>query len=339
MKLNAAVHDGALGHLPHTAAALQRAGCQGMFFAEISHDPFLGAAAVGATTEMTVGTAIALAFPRGPTLLAYTAHDLAAATQGRFVLGLGPQVQPHIERRFGLQWSSPVKRMRELVLAIRSIWDCWATGGDLWFEGDIYRLSLMPPAFRPEPTAYPTVPIYLAAVGPAMARLAGEVADGVVLHAFSTPLYVREVILPCIEEGRRAAGRTSDGFQVLYSPFVAHRTATTELAEAREAMRRPLAFYASTPDYRRVLDVHGLAELQPRLRRLTREGQWERMGHEISDEVLDLFCISGGPDDLCGDMARRWDGLADQISLPVDLWLSHLDDPAWGRALGELAGG
>ena len=329
MKLNAAAHGGPDENLPELARRLEDAGCDGLYFAEIAHDPFLGVATCAhATSRMALGTSIALAFPRGPTSLAYTSHDLQIATRGRFVLGLGPQVKPHIERRFGLKWSDPVNRMRDLVGALRAIWHAWNTGGPLDFESECYRLSLMPPAFRPPPSPYPSPPIYLAAVGPGMAALAGEVADGLFIHAFSTPQYVRSVLLPAVEQGLRRSGRSRADFQFCHSQFLADGTR----ANAREAARGMVAFYASTPDYRRVLDVHGLGALQPKLRALTREGAWDRMSREIGDDVLDLFCIAGTPDEILAGIAGRWRGLVDQVSLPVDFWTEHAAGPAWAHA-------
>jgi probable F420-dependent oxidoreductase len=255
------------------AGRLEDMGCDGFYFAELSHDALLPAAvaATGSRT-MAIGTSIALAFTRSPTALAYAAHDLNAASEGRFVLGLGPQVRPHIERRFGLAWSEPVKRMRETVLALRAIWDCWQNEEPLQFAGDIFRLSLMPPAFRPEPTPWGGPPIYLAAVGPKMAELAGEVADGLFVHAFATEAYVRNVLLPAVERGLARSGRTREDFQLSYSAFVADTTHAESPAAARAQARSSVAFYASTPDYVGVLAQHGLEALQPRLRQMTRDG-------------------------------------------------------------------
>jgi probable F420-dependent oxidoreductase len=338
MRVNAAVQGVPLLELGELVAHLERGGCNGVYFAEISHDPFLAVAASAGATRMTLGTGIALAFPRGPTSLAYTAHDLALATRGEFVLGLGPQVRAHVERRFGIEWGHPVRRMREVVQAIRAIWDCWKTNGQLRFEGEFYRLSLMPPAFRPEPSAYPSAPIYLAAVGPAMARLAGEVADGLFVHAFSTPSYVRATILPAVEEGLALSGRSRKDIQLCYSAFVAHGVTAAELDDARREMRRGVAFYASTPDYRRVLETHGVGDLQPRLQRMAKDGAWDAMAGEISNEVLDLFCISGDADDVSGQIRERWCGVVDQISLPLDFWTAHRDDSAWTAATADLCG-
>ena len=339
MKLNAAHSTAPTRDLPSLAARLEDAGCHGLYFAEIGHDPFLAAAtAATGATGLALGTSIALAFTRSPTTLAYTAHDLNTATGGRFVLGLGPQVKTHIERRFGLEWREPVQRMREVVLAMRAVWQCWEEGGPLDFQGELYRLSLMPPAFRPEKAGHGGPPVYLAAVGPKMAEVAGEVGDGLFIHAFATPDYVRNVLLPAVERGLARSGRSRSDFEVCYSAFIADTTAAETPAAAREQARNSVAFYASTPDYRRVLEQHGLGDLQPKLRQMTREGAWDRMAAEISDEVLDLFCTAGAPDELCAGLQRRWGDLVDQISLPIDYWLRHADNRDWQVASAALIG-
>ncbi|MBW8755578.1 MAG: TIGR03617 family F420-dependent LLM class oxidoreductase [Sphingomonadales bacterium] len=337
MKLNTANSTAPTRDLASLAGRLEDMGCDGFYFADLSHDALLGAAvAATGSSRMAIGTSIALAFTRSPTALAYAAHDLNTASEGRFVLGLGPQVRPHIERRFGLTWSEPVKRMRETVLAMRAVWHTWQTGEPLSFAGDLIRLSLMPPAFRPEPTPWGGPPVYLAAVGPKMAELAGEVADGLFVHAFATPDYVRDVLLPAIERGLARSGRTRADFQLSYSAFIADTAAAETPAAAREQARASVAFYASTPDYVRVLDQHGLGDLQPKLRQMTREGAWAQMAGEIGDEVLDLFCPTGTPGEIGAALAQRWDGLVDQISLPVDFWRRHGTSREWQDAAALL---
>ncbi len=202
----------------------------------------------------------------------------------------------------------------------------------LAFEGAFFKLNLMPPNFRPEPTPHGSPPICLAAVGPKMAEMAGEVADGLFVHAFATPAYVRNVILPAVERGLATSGRSRKDFQLIYSGFIADTSNPKALAEARSGV----AFYASTPDYRGVLDQHGLGDLQPRLQAMTREGKWQEMAAEISDEVLGLFCVSGAPDAIGAGLAARWGGMADQISLGVDYWNTHQDNRLWTEAAEKL---
>ena len=333
MKLNAVISSAPSRDLAALAARLEGSGCDGLYFAELGHDPFLGAAVASTdTSRLTLGTGIALAFPRGPVPLAYTAHDLNTASGGNFVLGLGPQVRAHIERRFGMVWAEPVARMRELVLAIRAVWQCWADNAPLAFDGEFYKLGLMPPNFRPEPTPHAPPPICLAAVGPKMSEMAGEVADGLFIHAFATPAYVQNVILPAVERGLARSGRTRKDFQLIYSGFIADSADPKAITGARSSV----AFYASTKDYRGVLDQHGIGDLQPKLQQMTREGKWQDMAALISDEVLDLFCVSGAPDAIGDGLASRWAGLADQISLDVGYWNTHQDSPLWTAAAEKL---
>jgi probable F420-dependent oxidoreductase len=340
VKLNASASTAPSPELADTAARLEDAGAHGFYFAELMHDPFLGlAVAAPGASGLHFGTSIALAFTRSPTALAYTANDLQTLTGGRFVLGLGTQIRPHIERRFGLTWDRPVQRLREVVLAMRAVWRAWETGEKLKFEGDIFQLSLMPPAFTPKAAPAGPPPVYLAAVGPHMAELAGEVADGLFVHAFTTADYVRDVLVPAVERGLARSGRGRSDFQLCLSAFIADTTEGPSPAAAREQARSSVAFYASTPDYKGVLDQHGLGDLQPKLRQMTREGAWDRMGAQISDEMLDLFCISGDPGELGEGFARRWSGLVDQLSLPVEYWLRHADNPDWQAGSARLIDG
>lgn len=340
MKLTTANGEVPRRELAGLASQLEELGCDGFYFAEVAHDALLGAAiAATGTRRMAIGTSIALGFTRSPTALAYAAHDLNTAAEGRFVLGLGPQVRPHIERRFGLVWGDPVNRMRETVLAMRAVWQCWQDGGPLDFQGEIFQLSLMPPAFRPAATPWGGPPVFLAGVGPKMAEMAGEVADGLFVHAFTTEAYVRNVLLPAIERGLARSGRTRKDFTLSYPAFIADTTTADSPEAARLQARNQVAFYASTPDYRGVLDQHGLGELQPRLRQMTRDGAWADMAREITDEVLDLFCISGSPGEIGAALENRWQGLVDQVSLGVDFWQRHADNREWQDAAVRLRSG
>ena len=296
------------------AAAVEALGFGGVGVTETTGNPFLAAAqALQATSTVRVSTAIALAFPRTPMDVAYTSWDLQALSGGRFALGLGTQVRAHVERRYGAVWSKPAARMREYVLALHAIWDAWDTGGDLQFEGEFYRHTLMPPNFRPAPLACGRPPVLLAAVRERMTEVVGEVADGLLGHAFSTPDVLREVTLPALERGLERGGRTRDAVEITASVFIASSD------EDWEANRRRVAFYGSTPGYRGVLDHHGLGGLFEALHACSREGHWAEMPGLIDDDVLGLFVARGDtPDLLAAAVHERVGGIADRIALVTE---------------------
>lgn len=314
--------DGRLSEtLPSEIVAAARehelAGYGGLFSAESAHDPFLPhAVAAGSTERIQLGTAVAIAFARSPMQLAYTAHDLQAYSRGRFVLGLGSQVKAHINRRFSMEWSEPAKRMREYIVALQSIWASWDHQQKLDFAGDFYQHTLMPPFFCPPPN--PTrPPIYLAAVGERMTHVAGEVADGILTHGFTTPRYLREVTLPAVEVGLATSSRTREQFAVSYLGFVVTGPTEEQMDAARQAVRERIAFYGSTPAYAGVLALHGWETLQSELHALSRSDRadrWEAMGGLIDDEMLETFAVVAEPDAVAGEILRRFDGLVDRFS-------------------------
>lgn len=301
------------------AALVEALGFDGVGVTETNGNPFLAAAqAARDTSTIRVATAIALAFPRTPMDVAYTAWDLQALSGGRFALGLGTQVRAHVERRYGAVWSQPAARMREYVLALHAIWDAWETGGDLAFEGEIYRHTLMPPNFRPPPAEHPRPPVLLAAVRERMTEVAGEVADGLLGHAFCTEAVLREVTLPALERGLERGGRDRDAVEVTASVFVATSDADWE------ANRRRVAFYGSTPGYRHVLDHHGLGDLFEALHARSRAGDWAALPGLVDDDVLGLFVVRGeDPAGLAAAVRERVGGLADRVCL-----LAEDGDPA-----------
>lgn len=296
------------------AARAEALGFGGIGVTETNGNPFLAAAqAAQATSHVRVATAIALAFPRSPMDVAYTAWDLQALSGGRFALGLGTQVRAHVERRYGAVWSRPAARMREFVLALHAIWDAWETGGELRFEGEIYRHTLMPPNFRPPPAEHPRPPVLLAAVRERMTEVAGEVADGFLGHAFCTPEVLRDVTLPALERGLGRAGRSRADLEVDAGAFVAVDDATWE------ANRRRVAFYGSTPGYRHVLDHHGLGGLFEELHARSRAGAWREMPGLVDDDVLALFVArADDPSTLAARVRDRLGGLADRVSLVAE---------------------
>ncbi len=311
--------DVVLRGAPITAIAEQAARVEALGFAgvgvtETNGNPFLAAAqAARATSRIRVATAIALAFPRTPMDVAYTAWDLQALSGGRFALGLGTQVRAHVERRYGAVWSRPAARMREYVLALHAIWDAWETGGDLAFEGELYRHTLMPPNFRPPTAAHPRPPVLLAAVRERMTEVAGEVADGLLGHAFCTEAVLREVTLPALARGLERGDRARGDIEVTASVFVATTDAEWEAA------RRRVAFYGSTPGYRHVLDHHGLGDLFEALHACSKAGDWAAMPRLVDDDVLALFVARGsGPARLAAAVRARVDGAADRVCLVAD---------------------
>lgn len=282
---------------------------------ENKHDPFLPLAIAAVETErVELATAIAISFSRSPMAVANASWDLNEASRGRFVLGLGTQVKAHNERRFSVPWTAPAPRMREYLLALKAIWRCWRHGEKLAFEGEHYRFTLMPPYFVPESQGLRIPPVTLAAVGPAMLRVAGEVADGVRLHPFCTRKYVEDVVLAELRTGMARSGRTRETFEITGGGFLATGTTDEDVHKAREWVRGRVGFYGSTPAYFPVLAVHGLQDLGQKLNRMTREGQWDKLAGEVSDDVLDLFAASGRHDQIKSVIARRFADVSDSIS-------------------------
>lgn len=311
----------------------EAAGYDGLWTAETSHDPFLPLAlAAEHTTSIELGTSIAVAFARSPMTLATTAHDLHAFS-GRFILGLGSQIKPHITKRFSMPWSHPAARMRELILAIRAIWDCWNEGTKLEFRGDFYTHTLMTPFFDPGPNPNGTPKIFLAGVGPLMTEVAGEVADGFICHGFTTERFLREVTIPALERGRGRAGKSLDGFEIVGPSMVVTGNDEAELAEAAAATRRQIAFYGSTPAYRPVLDRHGWGDLQGELNQLSKQGRWDEMGALVDDEILNTFAVVGEPEALAAEIHRRFGDCVQRLSF----YAPYRSDPArWKRVMDDL---
>ncbi|MFE9649230.1 TIGR03617 family F420-dependent LLM class oxidoreductase [Streptomyces sp. NPDC006365] len=296
----------------------EKAGYDGLWASESKHDPFLPLLlAAEHTDRLEVGTAIAVAFARSPMQLAYTAHDLQTYSGGRFSLGLGSQIKPHIERRFAMPWSRPAARMREYVSALRAIWAAWNEGEKLDFRGDFYTHTLMSPFFSPPPAPGGAPKVFVAAVGEAMTRVAGEVADGLLAHGFTTERYLREVTLPTVETGLAGSGRTRADFSVSHLLLTATGRTEEEMARAVDGTRRQIAFYGSTPAYRGVLELHGWGELGDELNALSksaREDKWEAMGRLVDDDVLNAFAVVAEPERVAAEISRRYGSLVDRVS-------------------------
>jgi probable F420-dependent oxidoreductase len=298
------------------AAEAERRGYDGGWLSEIKHDPFPALAVAATRTDrMQLGTAIALAFARNPRSLAVLANDLQLYSGGRFLLGVGSQIKPHITKRFSMPWSAPADRMREYLLAVRAIWNTWATGEPLRFLGEYYTHTLMTPFFNPGPNPHGNPPIVLAGVGPRMTKVAGEVADGFFVHGFTTERYLREVTLPTLLEGRAAAGKDNlDGFEISGLPFVVTGETDEQTEAADTAVRKQIAFYGSTPSYWPVFETHGWTDLGPELNRLSKRGEWDEMGRRITDEVLHAFAIVAPKEKVAEQLLARYGGIFTRTS-------------------------
>lgn len=333
MKVDAHVDYPGLRDVPDLARAAERLGFDGIWFPETAHDPFLGAAlACEHTTRMTVGTNVAIAFARSPTLLAYLAWDLAALSNGRFILGLGTQVKAHITRRFGMPWDPPAPRLRDAIRAIHAVWQTWRTGNRLDYRGKWYALSLMTPFFTPPRHDQP-IPIATAGVNPALCRVAGEVADGFQVHPLHTPAYLRDVVLPAIRQGQTRAGRDGVPFQVSASVFVV----TDPRDEGRRAeVKRAIAFYASTPSYRGVLAFHGWQDVGTRLSALASRGEWSKMADEVTDEMLTTISVVAPVREAGAQIRERYHGLADRVGVYESF--SPADEQRWRGLIAGIRG-
>jgi probable F420-dependent oxidoreductase len=303
-----------LVRVPAVVGALERRGYDGCWTGEINHDPFLPVMlAAEHTSRLEVGTSIAVAFARNPMTVANVGWDLQAYSGGRFNLGLGTQVRAHVERRFGMPWSHPVRRMREFIHALQAIWTAWGDGTRLAFDGEFYRHTLMTPMFTPEPMAHGSPRIYVAAVGGAMTEMCGEVADGLLAHAFTTKRYADEVTTPALSRGLRRAGRDRNGFQVSCPVFVVTGETDEAMETAAAAFRKQIAFYGSTPAYAKVLELHGWSDLHTELHRLSREGRWDAMGELIDDDVLRAFAVAAPLAEVADALVARCDGVIDRV--------------------------
>ena len=333
MKIDGGIAGG-LDRAAASAAELERRGYDGVMAAETSHDPFLPLLLAAQDTErVDLVTSIAVAFARSPMTLAQTAWDLQAASHGRFVLGLGSQIRAHITRRFSMPWSHPAPRMREMILAIRAIWACWNEGTKLDFRGDFYTHTLMTPFFNPGPNPHGDARIFLAGVGELMTEVAGEVADGFICHGFTTRRYVDEVTLPALEKGRAKAGRSMDGFELSGPMFVVTGRDEAEMAAAAKGVRGQIAFYGSTPAYRKVLDLHGWGDLQDELNRMSKEGRWGEMGELIDDEILATFAVVAPLDEVAAGLRDRWGDVLGRLSFYAPY---ETDTTQWDQVIANL---
>jgi len=323
-----------LGTLTQQITTAECCGFDGVWSTEVSRDPFLPLMLVAAqSAELTLGTAIAVAFARNPMTVASVANDLNTFSKGRFVLGLGSQVEAHITRRFGMPWSAPAERMREFVQALQAIWHSWHTGEKLDFRGSYYRHTLMTPMFAPTPSSWGPPPVMIAAVGPKMTAVAAEECDGLQIHSFTTERYLREVTTPTINAGLARAGRSRHDFTVSLPGLVATGRDESSYEAALARVRKQVAFYGSTPSYRGVLDVHGWGDLHTELHRLSKAGDWDTMTRLVDDKVLATIAIVGDPKTVGAQIVQRFGGLVDRFTLSTPY---PIDDDTRATVVAEI---
>lgn len=301
--------------IPEDIKVHEAMGFSGVGTAEMNHDPFfplLLAAEHSQNIELRTG--IAVAFARSPMILANLGHDLNAYSKGRFTMGLGSQIRAHITKRFSMPWGAPAAQMKELILAMRAIWANWYDGQPLRFEGKYYNHTLMTPAFTPEDKDYGAPKVVLAAVGPVMTEVAGEVADGLIIHPFSNEKYIREVTLPAIDKGLAKSGRKREDFEITYSPFIVSGQDEKTFNAQKAAAKSRISFYGSTPAYKNVLGAHGWGELQTELNTMSKQGKWQEMGELITDDMLNVFCVMGEPGTLVAEIQSRYGDFTDRTS-------------------------
>jgi probable F420-dependent oxidoreductase len=331
MKIDTTLPPTHLNAIPGLVQAAEAIGFDGLWTTETQHDPFLpGPLIAEHSANLQFGTAVAIGFARSPATMAYTAWDLAQMSKGRFILGLGTQVKGHIERRFGMPWpDSVVGKLHEQIKAMRAFWHAWQNGERLNFRGDYYKLTLMSPFFNPGPIQHPDIPIYIAGVNTGLAQLAGEIADGFHVHPLHSVRYLREVTLPTIEKGAAQNGRTRNHIAISAPVFVATNP------DEKSMLRQQISFYASTPSYRSVFDLHGWGEIAERLSSLAARGKWGEMPEQISDEMLTTFGVVTAPEEVASVLKERYQGLVDRLGLYIPFRPGERDS-FWSHLLKEF---
>jgi probable F420-dependent oxidoreductase len=331
LKFDANLPPSWLKEVPQAVRAAEQLGFDAIWTSETSHNPFLPhALAAIETKRIRLGTSVAIGFARSPGALAYEVWDLAQASDGRFILGMGTQVRAHIERRFGMPWpESPVGKLGEMIQAMRAVWEIWQSGGKMGHRGQHFKLTLMTPFFNPGPIEHPQIPIYIAGVNRALCRLAGEVANGFMVHPYHSPQYLKSVIRPSIAEGARRAERDPGDIVVVVPAF----TVTSD-AQA-DFVRSQISFYASTPSYRPVMESHGWGEFADELQAMARGGKWSEMAELIDDEMLAAFAVVCAPEDLATSLKDRYSGLADRLSIYTP-FIPGEQDEFWVQLIADL---
>lgn len=326
-------------HIAEFAAGAQQAeelGIDAVLVEETKDDPYqLLALGAAATSTIGLGTSVAMAFPRSPTITAMSAWSLQKLSKGRFVLGLGSQVRGHVRRRFGMDWHAPAPWMRDYIMAMRAVWDCWQHGTDLDFESEHYNLNLMVPLFNPGPIDDPVIPIHVAAIGPNMVAMAGEVADGVRLHPVCTPRFIDEQVHPHIERGAARTDRDPKAVEVCMKPLVGTAATAEQLSVVTETVRARVAFYLSTPSYRRTFELHDWGDIAEQASRLSKAQNWDDLPGLVDDEMLHTVATLGTHDTIARQLRDRYADRVDRIefSMPV----TNPDEAAtYQDILGEL---
>ncbi len=315
MKFDAVIAPGSLSSVTTTAQAIEGLGFDGLWTSETAHNPFLPLTlAASSTRRIELGTSIAVAFPRSPMVTAQLAWDLAEQSGGRFILGLGTQVKPHITKRFSTTWDSPGPRLREYILSLRTIWNTFQRNVPLRYRGQFYTFTLMTPFFTPGPIQTPDIPIYIAGVNPYLCRLAGELCQGFHVHPLHTPRYLREVIIPNIGQGAASAGRARADVTLACAIFVVTGANERAIENAKAPIKQQIAFYGSTPTYQKVLELHGWGETALELNNLSRQSRWFDMANLITDDMLHEFSVVAPHDQLARRVRERYEGLLDRIA-------------------------
>lgn len=310
-----------IGDFAAGAAAAEGLGLDAVLVEETKDDPYqLLALGAAATSTIGIGTSVAMAFPRSPTITAMSAWSLQKLSQGRFVLGLGSQVRGHVRRRFGMQWHAPAPWMRDYIMAMRAVWDCWQNGTELRFESEHYNIDLMVPLFDPGPIDHPQIPVHVAAIGPNMVAVAGEVADGVRLHPVCTPRFIDAQVHPNIDRGAARVGRDVSEIEVCMKPLVGTAADSDALAKVAETVRARVAFYLSTPSYRRTFELHGWGDIAEQASRLSKEQRWDDLPDLVHDEMLHTVATLGTHDTIATQLNDRYASRVDRIefSMPVN---------------------
>lgn len=336
MKFDTGVLAPSLANVPDLARQAEAIGFDGLWASETQHNAFLPLVlAAEHTGRIELGTAIAVAFARNPMDIAYTAWDLAQFSRGRFILGLGTQVKPHIERRFSMPWGPAAPKLREFILALRHIWDAWQNGTRLNFRGEFYQHTLMSPFFNPGPIEYPAIPIYIAGVNEQLCRLAGELADGFHVHPYHSPAYLRERVIPWIEAGAAAAGRRRADVALSTSVFVITGRDEAAMERSRTAVRQQIAFYASTPTYHPVMAHHGWLETAERLSALAARQKWDEMPALVTEEMLETFAVAAPPERLAAAVQARYTGLLDRVAYYAE-FIPDADEDFWRMSVAQF---